>query len=77
MQVKVKEARMKFSSLLTRVQQGEEIIITRYGKEIARLVPPQSEKKQLPSLKDFRASIQLDGEALSETIIKQREEERY
>jgi prevent-host-death family protein len=32
------EAKNKFSWLLDRVEQGEEIIITRYGRPVARLV---------------------------------------
>ena len=33
------EAKTHFSSLLERVAQGEEILITRHGKALARLVP--------------------------------------
>lgn len=33
------EAKNKFGQLLDRVEHGEEITITRHGKEIARLVP--------------------------------------
>lgn len=32
------EAKTKLSELLDRVEQGEEVVITRHGKEIARLV---------------------------------------
>ena len=33
------EAKNKLSALLDRVERGEEIVITRHGKAIARLVP--------------------------------------
>ncbi len=33
------EAKNKLSALLDRVEQGEEIIITRHGRPVARLVP--------------------------------------
>jgi prevent-host-death family protein len=33
------EAKNKLSALLDRVEQGEEIIITRHGRAVARLVP--------------------------------------
>jgi prevent-host-death family protein len=33
------EAKSKLSALLDRVNQGEEIVITRHGKPVARLVP--------------------------------------
>jgi prevent-host-death family protein len=34
------EAKNKLSALLERVERGEEILITRRGKPVARLVPP-------------------------------------
>jgi len=76
LEVNVKEARSKLSSLLDRVARGEEIIINRRGKKVALLVSPER-KKALPSLKDFRASISTTGEPLSETVIDIRQEERY
>lgn len=33
------EAKNKLSALLDRVEQGEEIVITRHGKPVARLLP--------------------------------------
>jgi prevent-host-death family protein len=33
------EAKNTFGSLLDRVQEGEEIVITRHGRAVARLVP--------------------------------------
>jgi prevent-host-death family protein len=33
------EAKNKLGTLLDRVEQGEEIVITRHGKPVARLVP--------------------------------------
>jgi prevent-host-death family protein len=38
-QVKVAEAKAQLSALLERVERGEEILIARRGKAIARLVP--------------------------------------
>ncbi len=77
MQISVKEARAKFSSLLNQVEEGDEVIIRRRGKEIARLVPANSQGKRLPSLSDFRRSIRRKGKPLSATIRKGRKEERY
>jgi prevent-host-death family protein len=39
-QVGVYEAKTTFSRLLERVAAGEEVVITRRGEEVARLVPP-------------------------------------
>ena len=39
MEIGAFEAKNKLGSLLDRVEQGEEIVITRHGKPVARLVP--------------------------------------
>ncbi len=75
-EVNVKEARGSFSSLLDRVERGEEIIIKRRGKKIARLISPEN-NKFLPSLQNFRASIKLTGDPLSKTVTDLRNEERF
>ena len=76
-EVNVKEARNKISALLDRTQKGEEVLILRRGKKVARLVPAENSKKRLPDLNDFRASITIKGGALSRTVIEGRNEERY
>jgi prevent-host-death family protein len=76
MEVNVKEARGNFSSLLDRVERGEEIIIKRRGKKIARLISPENDKF-LPSLQNFRASIKLTGDPVSKTVNDLRNEERF
>jgi len=35
------EAKNKLSELLDLAESGEEVVITRHGKEVARLVPPR------------------------------------
>jgi prevent-host-death family protein len=35
------EAKNQFSALLDLVAQGEDVLITRHGKPVARLVPPE------------------------------------
>ena len=77
LEINVKEARSQFSTLLDKVEQGEEIVITRRGKKVARLVPPERNDISLPSLKRFRASIQLTGNSLGQTVSDLRNEERY
>jgi len=47
------EAKNKLSKLLDLAEQGEEIIITRHGKEAARLVPPRGK----PNREEARAAI--------------------
>ncbi len=47
------EAKTHLSSLLDRVEQGEEVTITRHGKPIARLVPAQ-DARQAASIEAFQ-----------------------
>jgi prevent-host-death family protein len=77
MEVSVKEARNKISTLLDRTQKGEEILILRRGKKVARLVPVGNSEKGLPDLSDFRASIMVIGGSLSQVVIDSRNMERY
>jgi prevent-host-death family protein len=74
--VNIKEARKNLSSLLNRVETGEEIVITRRGNIIAKLVPTK-QGGDLPSLKKFRSSIRSLEKSLSRTIVDLREQERY
>ena len=76
-EISVKKARGELSSLLKRVETGEEVVILRRGKQIARLVPFNAAKSTLPSMKKFRASIRVSGEPLSKIVVRGREEERY
>lgn len=77
MEVNVKEARTKISSLLDRTEMGEEVVIMRRGKRIARLVSVGNACNRLPDLRGFRDSILVKGKSLSATVIQGREEERY
>ena len=77
MEVSVKEARNMISTLLDRTQKGEEILILRRGKRVARLVPVANSEKRLPDLSDFRASIMVKGGSLSQAVIDSRNMERY
>ncbi len=77
MEISVKEARSRFSSLLDKVEEGGEVIIRRRGKEVARLIPAGEAGKILPSLKKFRNTLRMKGEPLSSGVKRGRKEERY
>ncbi|MHC1558600.1 type II toxin-antitoxin system Phd/YefM family antitoxin [Actinomycetospora sp. C-140] len=47
-QVNVYEAKTQLSKLLERVEAGEEIVIARNGRPVARLVPSQRSGQQEP-----------------------------
>ena len=72
--IPVHQAKDRFSSLLQAVEEGEEIVITRHGKKIARLVkesetePGEAELEQqrrgaLAELEAFQARVKpaVDG----------------
>lgn len=60
------EAKTKFSALLERVEQGEQILITRRGKPVARLMPIAPVRKEKVSaamerLRKLRKGTTLGG----------------
>ncbi len=76
-EINVKEVRSNISSILDRVEKGEEIIITRRGKRIARVSKLVDEHSPLKSLRQFRNQIRVSNASLSETVMKNRDGERY
>jgi prevent-host-death family protein len=72
--VTVEEAARNLKALLERVAAGEEIILVEQNKQVARLVPPSTKEELLTSMKKFRDSLSITGEALSQTVIKVRQE---
>ena len=42
----IHEARARLSELIERVQSGEEVVLTRRGKPVARLVPARAGKRR-------------------------------
>ena len=76
--VSLKEARRRLGELVSAAEHGESIVLTRRGKEVARIEPPAPKKgKRLPDLSDFRASLRVKGKPLSDIIIENRKRERY
>ena len=60
------EAKTHLSALLDRVSRGEEIVITRHGKAVARLVPEAAADRArvdetIARLKAARAGVTLGG----------------
>ena len=52
--VSQKEAEQQFAQLFSQVLEGEEIIISLNGKEIARVIPSSSSKQNLQSSENIR-----------------------
>jgi prevent-host-death family protein len=59
--VGIKQAREELPELVHRAEAGEEIVITRQGKAVARLVGAPRSPKTLPTLREFRRTLGRDG----------------
>lgn len=70
------EARRDWSKLLAAVEAGKEVVITRYGRPVARLAPA-SEKGRAPDLAAFRACIAPLQMSIKELIRLERDDYRY
>jgi prevent-host-death family protein len=77
--VNLKKARQYLSDLVRAAEHGQTVTITRRGKPVARLVPPetQSVHKTAPDLTEFRASMKVKGKPMSQGVIDMRREARY
>ena len=73
----IKEARACLSRLVDGAERGETVVITRHGRQSARLVPMPARAKALPSLAEFRSGILTPKTGLSATVIAARREERF
>ncbi len=76
--ISARQAREKFSELLNDASRGESVTISRHGREIARIVPVESNRrKKLPNLTKFRSGITVKGRPMSEDVAAMRKEERF
>lgn len=57
--VSLAEAKARLSELLDQVEAGEEVVITRHGRAVAKISPMAPPRRPLPlaELADFRASM--------------------
>jgi len=76
--VNLKEARARLSDLVRAAEHGESVVITRRGKEVARIAPVERKPaKRFPDLAEFRKSIRMRGKPMSQVVIESRREARY
>ena len=66
--VGIYEAKTRFSALIELVEQGEEVRITRHGKEVVRMLPV----RRKPVITDEQIARELEQiQALHETVRRQ------
>ena len=76
LRISVENAAGQLKALLEQVARGEEVILVEQDREVARLVPPLGREQWLNRARQFRESLQIQGEALSTTVVRARQEER-
>lgn len=70
--VGIKQAREALPDLVHRAEAGEEIVITRQGKAVARLVAAKRTPQALPPLREFRDSLGAGGTPAARLIRDER-----
>jgi len=71
--VGIKQARQELPDLIDRAEAGEEIVITRQGKAVAKLIPAPKPVKSLPSLTEFREGIGRAGTPAVQLLREERD----
>jgi len=71
-QVGIRQARQELPDLIDRAQAGEEIVITRQGKAVAKLVPAPKAPKALPALAAFRLRMGPAGTPAVQLVREER-----
>jgi len=84
MSVGIKELKAKLSSYVDMVQNGDEIVVTERGKEVAMVIPISPERRLVSKLmKSGKASwqggkpegitgIHVHGDSISSTVLEER-----
>lgn len=67
------EAKTHLSELVERVEHGEEITITKRGTTVARLVPPENQRRRDPrqaaaKIRQLRRGVKLKGATIRSLI---------
>lgn len=77
--VKLADAKAHLSELISRVENGEEVVISKRGKAVARLTPVEKPRQPLPidELRKFTDSMQKQSESAGTFIRRMRDDYRY
>lgn len=75
--VNVRETREKLSRLLDAVAAGEEVVIMRRGRPVARLVPAGASEVAFRSRRALREALPPARRPIAEEVRAGRDEERY
>lgn len=70
------EFRSRASALLSKVENGEVVVVLRHGKPVAEVVPVSDRPGRIPSWKRPGPRLVMRGRTLSAAIMEERERER-
>ncbi len=73
----VNQVREHLAKYISEAEKGEETIITKHGKPVARIAPIKNENPYFPDLKEHRDRLSVRGKSLSKTVTESRKKERY
>ena len=78
-EVSVAEAKAHLSAILDRVERGEEVVITRRGKPVAKVsgVAKKLEPIDFAAIRELRESLPLQEESGGDFMRRMRDQERY
>ncbi len=69
----IRQARQALPEIIDRVEAGEEIVITRQGRPVAKLVAAPKTARALPSLREFRAGLGPTGTPAARLLREERD----
>ncbi len=75
--INVREARERLSAVLDRVEAGEEVVIMRRDRPVARLIRAQSRWTEFPSRAALREALPPMREPVEDAIRALRDAERF
>jgi len=68
------EFRQNASKLITKVGQGESLVIFRHGKPVARVIPYDEKSDKIPAWKQPGPRLDIPGAEISSAILQERDE---
>lgn len=75
--IDIMEARQQLPALLSKVQEGEKVIITKRGEPVAKVIPFRKQSRRpFESHKAIRDAMAIKGKPLSELVAALRGERR-
>ena len=73
--VSLAQAKANLSQLIDQVEAGEDLVITRHGRPVAKVTAVRPARQLIPSLADFRAGLPRRKGSSASLLRRMRDEE--